>query len=79
MHNVDLGTIDKIKRFIHIVSRMDVDVCLISGQYVIDAKSILGIFSLDLMNPIEITFGSESGISDEKFVECLKMIEEFLV
>jgi phosphotransferase system HPr-like phosphotransfer protein len=49
-----LSTINDVKDFVSTVSRCDYDVDLISGRYAIDAKSIMGIFSLDLSKPIEL-------------------------
>lgn len=49
-----LATINDVKNFVSIVSHCDYDVDLISGRYAIDAKSIMGIFSLDLSKPIEL-------------------------
>ena len=47
-----LSSINDVKDFVNIVSRYDFDVDLTSGRYVVDAKSIMGIFSLDLSKPI---------------------------
>ena len=51
---VSLNSIDKVKTFVNIISSIDSDFDLISGRYVIDAKSIMGIFSLDLSKPIDL-------------------------
>ena len=51
---VSLASINDVKSFVNIVSKYDFDVDLISGRYVIDAKSIMGIFSLDLSKPIDV-------------------------
>ena len=48
-----LSSINDVKDFVNIVSKYDFDVDLVSGRYVVDAKSIMGIFSLDLSKPIE--------------------------
>lgn len=45
---VKISTIDDVKKFVNAVSKYDFDVDLISGRYAIDAKSIMGIFSIDL-------------------------------
>lgn len=58
--NVMLGTINDVKEFVNIVSRYDYDVDLISGRYAVDAKSIMGIFSLDLSKPIRVDIHNES-------------------
>ena len=52
---ISLQAINDVKEFVNIVMRFDFDVDLVSGRYAIDAKSIMGIFSLDLMNKILLT------------------------
>lgn len=52
--NISLDSIDKVKSFVNIVTKYSTDLDLVSGRYVIDAKSIMGIFSLDLSKPIEL-------------------------
>lgn len=53
--NVNLNHIDKVKNFVNTVVQFDCDVDLGSGRYCIDAKSIMGIFSLDLSKDIPCT------------------------
>ena len=48
---ISLNSIDKVKSFVNDITRFDNDFDLVSGRYVIDAKSIMGIFSLDLSKP----------------------------
>nr|MCR5581102.1 HPr family phosphocarrier protein [Pseudobutyrivibrio sp.] len=52
---ISLNSIDKVKSFVNTISQFDYDFDLVSGRYVIDAKSIMGIFSLDLSKPIDLT------------------------
>lgn len=52
--NLLLSSINDVKDFVNIVSKYDFDVDLTSGRYVVDAKSIMGIFSLDLSKPIKV-------------------------
>ena len=52
---IKLSTIEDIRKFVDIVTRQDYDIDLSSGRYVVDAKSIMGIFSLDLMIKILLT------------------------
>lgn len=52
--NIRLSTIEDIRTFVSTVIGFDFDIDLCSGRYVIDAKSIMGIFSLDLASPIEL-------------------------
>ena len=66
---VSLASINDVKSFVNIVSKYDFDVDLISGRYVVDAKSIMGIFSLDLSKPIDVevmTDDSDSFIDEIK-------------
>lgn len=47
-----LNTTDSVKSFVNLISSYDYDADIRSGHYVVDAKSILGIFSLDLNRPV---------------------------
>ena len=51
---ISLDSIDKVKSFVNLLAKFDCDFDLISGRYIIDAKSIMGIFSLDLSKPIDL-------------------------
>ncbi|RPF47445.1 phosphotransferase system HPr-like phosphotransfer protein [Hydrogenoanaerobacterium saccharovorans] len=55
-----LNTINDVKIFVNTVSKYDFDVDLVSGRYAIDAKSIMGIFSLDLSKPIKMQVYSDN-------------------
>jgi phosphotransferase system HPr-like phosphotransfer protein len=50
---------DDVKKFVSIVNRYPFDIDLRSGRYVVDAKSLLGIFSIDLSRPILMTIYSD--------------------
>lgn len=67
---ISLNSIDKVKSFVNDVTKFDSDFDLVSGRYVIDAKSIMGIFSLDLSKPIELNVHSEDNV--EKILSVLK-------
>ena len=56
---VRLSQIDDVKNFVNIIMRFDFDIDLKSGRYAVDAKSIMGIFSLDLSKPIELQAHTE--------------------
>ena len=56
---ISLNSIDKVKSFVNAITQYEFDFDLISGRYVIDAKSIMGIFSLDLSKPIELNIHAE--------------------
>ena len=57
--NIMLNSINDVKVFVNTVNRYDFDVDLTSGRYIVDAKSIMGIFSLDLSKPIKVDVYSE--------------------
>ncbi len=57
---ISLNSIDKVKAFVNDITKFDVDFDLVSGRYVIDAKSIMGIFSLDLSKPIDLNIHADS-------------------
>lgn len=56
---INLNSITAVKEFVGIVMLYDFDVDLVSGKYVVDAKSIMGIFSLDLSNNIQLVAHTE--------------------
>lgn len=57
--NICLKSINDVKDFVNAVNKYDFDVDLTSGRYIVDAKSIMGIFSLDLSRSIKIDVHSE--------------------
>lgn len=59
---ISLNSIDKVKSFVNEITKFDSDFDLISGRYVIDAKSIMGIFSLDLSKPIELSIHCDENV-----------------
>ena len=62
--HVSLNSIDKVKSFVNTLMRFDADFVLTSGRYVVDAKSIMGIFSLDLSKPIELQIDTPEADSE---------------
>lgn len=69
-----INTIDKVKEFVKTVSQFEGDMDLISGRYIVDAKSILGLFSLDLAQPIEMIIEAPASEMDE-ILEAVKPYE----
>ncbi|MCR5322329.1 MAG: HPr family phosphocarrier protein [Lachnospiraceae bacterium] len=67
---ISLNSIDAVKSFVNTVTKYDSDFDLVSGRYVIDAKSIMGIFSLDLSKPIDLNIHTEENI--DVILESLK-------
>ena len=73
--SISLNSIDKVKAFVNDISKYDFDFDLVSGRYVIDAKSIMGIFSLDLSKPINLNFHAEGNNLDE----VLKVLAPYII
>lgn len=73
--DISLNSIDKVKNFVNLINRFDYDFDLVSGRYVIDAKSIMGIFSLDLSKPIALNIYAD----DKDIAEILTALEPYLV
>jgi len=70
---IRLSTIQDVRTLVDIVTATDIDIDLSSGRYVVDAKSIMGIFSLDLLNPIKLTAHCDN------FTELFDKIAPFIV
>lgn len=73
-----LNTIEKVKKFSNTVSRFDCDMDITSdgNRYIIDAKSIMGIFSLDLSRDLNLVIHSE----DTSFIKSIEdAVAEFKV
>ena len=66
---ISLNSIDKVKSFVN-----DYDFDLVSGRYVIDAKSIMGIFSLDLSKQIDLNIHTEGDAA-----EIMEVLNPYLV
>lgn len=67
--SISLNSIDKVKSFVNDLTKFDEDFDLVSGRYVIDAKSIMGIFSLDLSRPINLNIHATDNL--DKILEVL--------
>lgn len=71
---ISLNSIDKVKSFVNTLTKFDDDFDLVSGRYVIDAKSIMGIFSLDLSKPIDLNIHASDNMD-----EILKALEPYII
>ncbi len=69
--NILLKSINDVKDFVNIVNKYDFDVDLTSGRYIVDAKSIMGIFSLDLSKPIKVEVHNDNA---DSFINEIKSI-----
>ena len=70
---ITLSTIQDVREFVNTVVGVDYEVDLVQGRYVIDAKSIMGIFSLDLLSPIALQAHTEYA------EDLISKIEKFIV
>ena len=70
---ININTINDVKNFVSIVSRCDYDVDIVSGRYAIDAKSIMGIFSLDLSKELTLNIHSDD------CADFLDQIKDYIV
>ena len=69
---ISLQMASQVKKFVSIVQNYAFEIDLRCDRYVVDAKSILGIFSLDLSKPINVEIYAD----DKNAAECDKLIEE---
>ena len=63
---ISLNSIDKVKSFVNDVTKFDYDFDLVSGRYVIDAKSIMGLFTLDREQPLQLEAETDNEAEIEK-------------
>ena len=70
---ISLNSIEKVKYFVNVITQYDGDFDLSSGRYVIDAKSIMGIFSLDLSKPLRLDVHNDTIMDD-----LLPLIDEYI-
>ena len=71
---ISLDTIDKVKSFVNDIAKFDCDFDLRSSRYIVDAKSIMGIFSLDLSQPIELCINGTDDVEP-----ILKVLEKYII
>ena len=73
--SISLNSIEKVKNFVNAISNFDFDFDLVSGRYVIDAKSIMGIFSLDLSKPIDLNIHTDGS----ELTQVLDVLKPYIV
>ena len=71
---ISLNSVDKVKTFVDILTKQNGSYDLVSGRYVVDAKSIMGIFSLDLSKPQTLNIHE-----DGEFDSVKAALESYLV
>jgi len=71
---ITLNSVEKVKDFVNLINTFEGDFDLASERYVIDAKSIMGIFSLDISNPLRLDIHDNVKDAD-KVEEALKKFQ----
>lgn len=67
---ININSIDKVKAFVNAITAFDNDFALVAGRYIIDAKSIMGIFSLDLSQNLKLVIQRDNEI--DAIMDALK-------
>ena len=70
---IKLSFAEEVKTFVNVVNRYKYDMDLRAGRHVVDAKSILGIFSLDLCQPVALE------VDEDECDDVLKDVELFVL
>lgn len=74
--NVLLNSIEAVRQFVDTISGYDCDMDMMTGNYVVDAKSIMGIFSMNLLHPLELRIYDDSKRADDIIHEIKPYIIE---
>ena len=75
---ISLQMASQVKRFVNLVQNYSFEIDLRSDRYVVDAKSVLGIFSLDLSKPVNVEIHAEEK-DQEKCEELIAFLNEFVI
>ena len=73
---ISLSSIEAVRNFVEIVRKFNEEIDLSSGRYVVDAKSIMGIFSLDLSKPIDLNIHADGAALDTVMAIVSKYVTE---
>lgn len=71
-YKVSLESVDKVKNFVQIIGKFNIDIDLRSDRYIIDAKSIMGVFSLDLSKILNLDVHTDDDVELNKLRDALK-------
>lgn len=72
---VSLSSIEDVRQFVDAASRCYCEVDVLSGRYVVDGKSIMGLFSLDLSKPVTVEVRGSSAEEESAFRQCVAAFE----
>ena len=76
-YKIKLDTFDKIKKFVNVIQKFESDIDLTSERYIVNGKSVMGIFSLDLSKPLNVIVHEEEGINEIDKIN--EVMEEFRI
>ncbi len=71
--SIRLTEINQVREFVELTSKCEFDVDLVSDRYTVDAKSLLGIYSLNLSNPLQVVMYGDNTEDFEKALEKYKI------
>ncbi len=72
---INIGTIEKVQQFVALANACKFEVDLVSGRYVVDAKSIMGVFSLDLTKALQLSVHADA----DEAADFLDSIKDYVV
>lgn len=72
---IQFKSIQDVKKYISLTDNIDENIDILDGHYIIDGKSIMGIFSLDLSKPLYI----EINTTEDRFKNICEILKEFIV
>ena len=72
---ITLSSINEVKNFVNAACSQMCDIDIISGRYVIDAKSIMGIFSIDLTKPVTVSVNG----TEEEYKAFRELVKDIVV
>jgi len=70
--NVLLSSINDVKQFVNLTCAQAFDIDIVSGRYIIDAKSIMGLFSVDLTKPVKVSIQGTAEEAAEFYTQAKK-------
>lgn len=76
--SIVLNSVSDVKNFVNLVNEYPFEIDLVSGRYVVDGKSIMGIFSLDLKQPITCCIDAESA-DDGPAAQLIAKLSDYIL
>lgn len=73
---IKINSIDDIKKFQNEVLKFESDIDIVRGRYIVDAKSTLGIFAIDLSTSIDVVLHTDDELEQNKFRAIMRQFQE---